>query len=57
MVVRYANLVFWTLEPIFGTPDPGFGSWRVPAGLGTFFAQKRGPGKDDFVEEMVSHGG
>ena len=57
MVFQYATLVFSTPEPIFGHPDPRSGSWRVPAGLGTFFAQKRGPGKHEFVVEMVPHRG
>ena len=55
MVFRYANLVFSTPEPIFGPLDLRFGSGRVLAGLGTFFVQKRGPGKRDFVVEMVPH--
>ena len=56
MVFQYGSLIFSTPDPILGPPDPRFGSWRVPAGLGTFFAQKRGPGKHDIVEEMVPHG-
>ena len=48
MVFRYANLVF-------STPDLKFGGPGAPAGPGTFLGQKRGPGKHDFVEEMVSH--
>ena len=44
IIFRYANLVFSIPEPIFGTPDSRSGSDSVPAGLGTFFAQKRGGG-------------
>ena len=56
MVFQYGSLIFSTPEPIFGTPDPRSGSGRVPAGLGTFFAKKRGPEKLDFVVDMVPHG-
>ena len=48
MVFRYANLIFSIMDLKFGAPG-------VLAGPGTFLGQKRGPGKHDSVEEMVSH--
>ena len=42
MVFQCTTLVFSAPGGHFGIPDPRFGSWRAPAGLGTFFAQKNG---------------
>ena len=53
MVFRCGTLVCSCPGTQLWTPDPRFGSRRVPAGPGTFFGQKWGPEKYDFVEEMV----
>ena len=56
MVFRHAFFVCSGSGLIFGARDPEFGPPDVPAGLGTFLGQKRGPEKDGFVEEMVPRG-
>ena len=52
MVLQNGTLVFSDPEAIFGAQDLDLGSgWD-----GDLFFAKRGPGKYDFVEEMVPHG-
>ena len=51
----FFNAELWYFQPRRPFWEPGIWIW-VPAGLGTFSGQKRGPGKHDFVEGLVSHG-
>ena len=50
----FFNTELWYFHPRRPFLEPGIWIW-VPAGLGTFFGQKWGPEKHDFVEEMVPH--
>ena len=51
MVFRYA-LVFFTLDPFFGAPDPTSWPWEA---RGPLLGPKSGAEKCDFVEGLVPH--